>query len=77
MNTDDRLDRIDQKLEDLHVTLVRNTATVEEHEKRSTSLEARVIPLENQAVIFSALGKITLALLSSGLAYELIKLARH
>lgn len=77
MNTDDRLDKIDRRLEDMHTTLVRNTTTVEEHERRSTNLEERVVPLEKQAVIFSVVGQIFIALLSSGLVYQLIKLVRH
>ena len=85
--TDEKFDRIDSKLDDIRdkasdvkvavakieEILVAQHATLVDHTTRSTNLEERIVPLERQAVIFGALGKISLAVLGSGLIFELVK----
>lgn len=53
--SDERFDRLDEKLEkvvdrlnSIDVTLTRNTVSLEEHVKRTTQLENRVQPIEEQ-----------------------------
>jgi uncharacterized coiled-coil protein SlyX len=84
MTIDDRLARIEDKIDvikdkvaSIDATLASQHTTLEEHTSRSTNLEKRIIPLERQAVIFGALGKITLALLGSGTLLAILRLILH
>lgn len=45
---DSKLDRIDERLDKVEQVLVRNTTIMEEHHRRSTSLEAHVDKIENR-----------------------------
>lgn len=38
-----------------------NTKILDEHQRRSTNLEARILPLENQSVFINKLAKVTLS----------------
>ena len=61
-----KLDKMDEKQDQMAETLVRNTLIVEQHERRSTSLEAmvqsvvkdRVVPLETHVAFVKTASKI-------------------
>jgi len=44
----DQLDRIEARLDDLVVVAAKNTAVLEEHQRRSLALESHVMKLEEQ-----------------------------
>lgn len=45
---DAKLDRIDERLDKVEQVLIRNTAIIEEHHRRSTTLEAHVSKIEQR-----------------------------
>ncbi len=75
-----KLDKMDDKQDQMNETLVRNTLTVELHEKRSTALEGmvqgvikeRVIPIENHVALVNLLVKIAVGL--AGVATTILAL---
>lgn len=48
-NNDQKLDKIQEDVTDIKVTLARNTASLEEHMRRTALLESKIEPLETHA----------------------------
>lgn len=48
MNSDDKLDRIDRRIDDLTVIAIKNTTILEEHQRRSLALEKHVDLIESR-----------------------------
>jgi len=44
--SDDKLNRIEAKLDTMSEVLIKNTAILDEHQRRSTQLETRFEPIE-------------------------------
>lgn len=51
------LDRIFERLDAIHTEQVRQGTILETHERRSTQLEARVLPLEGHVARWAGVGK--------------------
>ena len=54
----DRLERIENKLDDVQANTARNTASLEEHMRRTDILEAEIKPLKTHVIVVAALAKI-------------------
>jgi len=75
MDIDQKLDKLDSHLERIDITLAKQSVVLEDHVKRTTLLEARVIPIEDHVKFLRNLGKFIVYLSSiSGLLMVIIKL---
>ncbi len=66
------VEKLDTKQDEMAATLLRNTITVETHEKRSTAMETRIVPIENHVALVNLCVKITIGL--AGLATTVLAL---
>lgn len=57
----DKLDKINDHLGKIDVTLSAQHISLDNHIKRTSQLEQRMIPLEKHVVLFSTLGKLGIA----------------
>lgn len=78
----EKLEDLDQHLGDIKVTLALNTASLQEHVRRSEMLEARVKPLEEHVVRFSGVIKAALVAIGTisttlGIIATILKLTGH
>tara|TARA_R110000868_G_scaffold282312_1_gene542538 strand:- start:449 stop:694 length:246 start_codon:yes stop_codon:yes gene_type:complete len=65
---ENKIDKLDDRVNRIDITLARLTTTVEVHERRSTTLEAQVKPLEeHMSMIHGTLKFITLVALVLGI----------
>lgn len=53
----DKLDKMDEKIDGIDKTLVRNTASLEEHMRRTELLEAAIKPVQEHVVMVKGVGK--------------------
>lgn len=54
----DQLDKMDQRLDNIDITLVRNTAQLEEHMRRTEILEQEFKPVKRHVETINLLAKI-------------------
>lgn len=77
MTTDEKLDKLDDRLNSIDVTLAKQSVILDEHVKRSTMLEEMVKPMYSQYIIAKFLAKWLGILLGSGLVGMLITWLIH
>lgn len=70
-NINNKLDKLDEKLGRVDVTLALNTQSLIEHTRRTANLEDRVEPLEKSHMLFVAMAKICIALAGAAGLIEL------
>lgn len=72
---EDKLDKITEKIASIDVTLAKVQVNVDEHVRRSTNLEDRVVPLETQlAMLNGALKLLGVLAMVVGLIAGFLKL---
>lgn len=54
----DKLDKLDERLDNMDKSLLRQTITLEEHVKRTNLLEEEIRPMKKHMLILYAFGKI-------------------
>jgi hypothetical protein len=65
---DNRFDRIDERLDKTNEILARNTATLEEHVRRTNLLEQKVAPIEAHVHMMNVLAKVASVAMAAALA---------
>lgn len=72
---DEKLDKIAEHISEINITLAAQKVTLDEHVRRSTALEAIVIPLQGEAnMIKGALALIGILATIAGIAVALVSI---
>lgn len=58
----DELEKLSEKQDRMNETLIRNTATLEEHVRRTNLLEAEIKPIKRHVDVVQGAGKFTVAI---------------
>jgi hypothetical protein len=70
MTVDDKLDKIDERLDTISITMERNTASLDEHIRRTEIIEQELKPVKDHVNLVNASAKIGSALLALLLALK-------
>ena len=70
-----KVDKIDERVDSVDKTLVKQEVSLAEHIRRTHLLEQQMVPVVKHVGVVSFVGKMMLIFLSSGIVWELVKLA--